>query len=106
MMMNGMIKVTPERLITTANDFSTQSAKLNDTTDSMLDLARSLSCFWQGEASQAFTNKFAQLQDDMCRMYRMIQEHAHDLEQMAENYREAEERNEAEVQDLSADVII
>lgn len=104
--MIGTIRVTPERLMTTAQDFATQSAKLNDTTDNMLGLVESLNCFWQGEASQAFTNRFSQLQDDMCRMYKMIQEHAHDLEQMAENYREAEERNEAEVQDLSADVII
>lgn len=104
--MIGTIRVTPERLMTTAQDFATQSAKLNDTTDNMLGLVESLNCFWQGEASQAFTNRFKLLEDDMCRMYKMIQEHAHDLEQMAENYREAEERNEAEVQDLSADVII
>lgn len=105
-MMTGMIKVTPERLMTTAHEFSTQSAKLNETTDSMLGLVESLNCFWQGEASQAFTSRFSRLQDDMCRMYGMIQEHARDLEQMAENYLEAEERNEAEVQDLSADIII
>ena len=105
-MMIGTIRVTPERLMTTAQDFATQSAKLNETTDNMLGLVDSLNCFWQGEASQAFTNRFKLLEDDMCRMYKMIQEHAHDLEQMAENYREAEERNEAEVQDLSADVII
>lgn len=104
--MIGTIRVTPERLMTTAQDFATQSAKLNETTDNMLGLVDSLNCFWHGEASQAFTNRFKLLQDDMCRMYKMIQEHAHDLEQMAENYREAEERNEAEVQDLSADVII
>ena len=106
MMMNGMIKVTPERLMTAAHDFSTQSTKLNDTTDNMLELVRGMNSFWQGEASQAFANRFSQLRDDMCSMYRMVQEHARDLEQMAENYREAEERNEAEVQDLSADVII
>ena len=106
MMMNGMIKVTPERLMTAAQSFATQSAKLNDTTEGMLELVSGMNCFWQGEASQAFTNRFSMLRDDMCSMYRMVQEHARDLEQMAENYREAEERNEAEVQDLSADVII
>lgn len=106
MMMNGMIKVTPERLMTAAQSFATQSAKLNDTTEGMLELVSGMNCFWQGEASQAFTNRFSMLRDDMCSMYRMVQEHARDLEQMAENYRETEERNEAEVQDLSADVII
>lgn len=106
MMMNGMIKVTPERLMTAAQSFATQSAKLNDTTEGMLELVSGMNCFWQGEASQAFTNRFSMLRDDMCSMYKMVQEHARDLEQMAENYRETEERNEAEVQDLSADVII
>lgn len=106
MMMTGMIRVTPEKLITTAQEFSTQGSKLNETTDEMLSLVDSLDCFWQGEASRAFASKFAALKDDMCRMFRMVQEHARDLEQMAENYREAEERNEAEIQDLSADVII
>ena len=73
--MIGTIRVTPERLMTTAQDFATQSAKLNETTDNMLGLVDSLNCFWHGEASQAFTNRTtAKQKREMKRKNRIFQQ--------------------------------
>lgn len=104
--MEGMIKVSPEVLNRTASDFSSQGSKLNNTTNQMMELVQSLSSSWQGEASNAYLTKFKALEDDMQKMFRMVQEHSRDLQEMAENYSLAEQQNEEEAADLSADVII
>ena len=84
--MEGIIKVSPEQLAATASEFGGQATQLQTLTAQMMDLIKSLSASWNGEASQAYLAKFQGLQPDMDKMFKMIQEHSTDLQEMAAAY--------------------
>ena len=51
--MDGIIKVTPEKLISTAEEFSTVGQNVNTLTQSMTEMVNGLSSTWTGEAANA-----------------------------------------------------
>ena len=104
--MNGIIKVSPEKLKGTAGEFSGKASELNTITNEMLSLVAALSSNWEGAASTAYRTKFAALSDDMNKMYKMIQEHSTDLTDMATAYETAETANADVANSLSGDVIV
>ena len=56
--MEGMIKVAPETLASTASEFGGQATQLQGLTTQMMELIESLSASWNGEASNAYLAKF------------------------------------------------
>lgn len=102
----GVIKVNPETLNSTASEFGTQASSLQNLTGQMMNLVNGLTSAWQGEASTAYISKFQGLQDDMDKMFRMIQEHSTDLQEMATTYINAESQSAEVAQSLSSDVIV
>ena len=57
--MEGFLKVSPESLKSAAGEFGGQARQLQGLTSQMLDLIRSLSAAWNGDASRAYLTKFA-----------------------------------------------
>lgn len=104
--MEGIIKVSPQLLTSTAAEFSSQGTAVNNLTAEMMNLITGMSATWEGEAATAYINKFKGLEDDIQRMVRMIQEHSSDLEEMSQVYAEADNANAEEAGSLSSDVII
>jgi WXG100 family type VII secretion target len=104
--MQGILKVTPETLEATANEFSGKGTSVSQLTTQMTDMVVGLSSVWEGDAAAAYTTKFRQLDDDIQKMAKMIQEHANDLNEMARIYREAETANAEEASGLPGDVIV
>ncbi len=103
--MDGILKVTPEKLISTASEFSSTGSSINSITTEMMSIVNGLKSTWQGDAATTYSTKFNQLQDDMDRMHRMIQEHVTDLNEMATKYQAAESANSDLGSSLSGDVI-
>lgn len=103
--MEGIIKVTPEKLISTAEEFNTANAQVQNLTQQMLATVDSLKSAWEGEAATAYSTKFHQLEDDMNRMHSMINEHVTDLKEMAQQYQAAEQANTEVGNSLAGDVI-
>lgn len=103
--MDGIIKVDPQRLIGTADEFNGTGGQVKAITDQMVSIIDSLKSVWEGEAAMAYNTKFHQLQDDMDKMYRMIQEHVKDLNEMAQQYISAENANIDSGNVLAGDVI-
>lgn len=103
--MTGQLLVTPEQLISASNEFSASNSQVKNITSQMLDIVRSMSASWEGEANTAYLNKFNQLEDDMEKIFRMINEHVDDLQEMASNYQLAESTNVDTAGALSGDVI-
>lgn len=91
--MNGTLKVTPAKLRTGASNFSSCGSQVRNLTSQMTSKIDNLSSIWSGEAATAYKNKFHQLDDDIQRFNKMIQEHVKDLQDMATVYEKAE--NEA-----------
>lgn len=103
--MDGIIKVDPQQLISTADEFNATGGQVKSLTDNMVSIVDSLKAAWEGEAATAYNTKFHQLQDDMDKMYRMINEHVKDLNEMAKQYMTAENANIDMGSSLQGDVI-
>ncbi len=103
--MDGILKVDPQKLISTADEFNATGTQIKGLTENMMSKVKSMSSAWEGEASTTYINKFGELQDDMDRMFRMIQEHVKDLNDMAQQYITAENANIDLGSGLAGDVI-
>lgn len=103
--MEGIIKVTPEKLISTAEEFNSTNSQIQNLTQQMISTVDALKSVWEGDAATAYSNKFHQLEDDMNRMHSMINEHVTDLKSMAQNYQSAEQANAEVGNALAGDVI-
>ena len=88
--MNGILRVTPEKLISTSSQFAQSDSVVTGLTNNMLDITSQLSSTWSGEAATAYYSKLQGLQGDMLKLHKMIQEHTTDLLEMAKAYQEAE----------------
>lgn len=102
----GTIKVSPEQLQATASEFSSQASVIANTTGEMISLVSSSSSAWTGEAASQFVSRFGQLQDDMTRIAKMVEEYSTDLTDIANVYTTAENENAQMAQALAADVIV
>jgi WXG100 family type VII secretion target len=71
----------------------------------MMDIVNGMNSVWQGDAAKAYDTKFKGLQDDMDKIFRMVQEHSKDLDEMASQYTSAEQANAQAAQALSADIV-
>lgn len=103
--MEGILKVTPENLLQTSGEFSTVGNQMKNLTGEMLSLVKTLSGVWQGEAASAYGNKFDSLSPDMEKLYRMVQEHVQDLQEMANQYKSAETGNMEQGSSLNSNII-
>ena len=91
--MTGNLRVTPEKLICTATQFSQSDNTVNTLTNQMMDIVNQLNSTWAGEAATGFYTKLKGLQGDMQKLHKMIQEHTTDLNDMAKTYQQAEKEN-------------
>ena len=104
--MTGTLKVTPARLRSTSESFRSTSQHIQRMTQSMTNIVNQLSgSIWSGDAADAYKRKFGQLQDDINRMVKMINEHVTDLNAMAGEYERVENANKTLVNSLKDDVI-
>lgn len=105
--MNGILKVTPAKLKSTASSFQSAGNQIKTLTNQMTTTVKSLSGqTWSGDAATKYVNKFNGLNDDIQKMVKMINEHVQDLNDMANAYEKAEQANVTSAETLSSDVII
>lgn len=104
--MDGIIKVSTDQLRSTASEFGTLGQKVSSLTSEMTNVVTGLASGYEGEAAQAYINKFRGLEDDIQKINRMIQEHVTDLNDMAQRYDEAEKSSVSQAGSLSSDVIV
>lgn len=106
MAIEGSVRVTPEKLMTTAQQFSSTNSTVKNLTGQMLQIIRETSSTWAGDASSAYLNKFGSLETDMTRISKMIEEHCMDLQEMARGYMDKEMKNTEASTPLPADIIV
>ena len=105
--MEGKLRVTPERLIQSAEVFGNKATGIASVTTEMTNLVTGLATSsWQGEAATTFIGRFRQLDDDIQKLIGMVNEHSKDLAEMAGNYKAAESQNEDTASSLDIDVIL
>lgn len=106
-MATGTLRVTPEKLQSTASSFEGTGSSVQNLTQQMTSIVTGLTGqIWSGDAATAYVNKFTGLQTDMDRIYKMIKEHSTDLIDMAQQYITAETANAEMANSLSSDIIV
>ncbi|BCN29972.1 WXG100 family type VII secretion target [Anaeromicropila herbilytica] len=103
--MEGILKVTPEKLISTSTEFSQKGTTVSNLTTEMTNLVTGLSSVWLGDAASAYSQKFKGLDSDIQKLNKMIQEHSKDLNDMATVYTQAEKASVDEINTLQNNVI-
>lgn len=103
--MQGQLKVNPQDLINTATDFNARGQNVANLTQEMLSLVAGLKGGWEGDASGAYTRKFAELSGDIEQIRNKIKEHTEDLREMARTYENAERQNTEAHAALSSNLI-
>lgn len=103
--MTGTLKVTPEKLVSTAQEFKSQGQRIRSLTQQMLSIVNSLSGGWEGEAQRAYATRFRTLDGDMAQIQLKINEHVSDLNDMASTYKQAESTNTQNISGLSSNYI-
>jgi WXG100 family type VII secretion target len=101
----GVLKVTPEKLVAASGEFGTAGRNIKALTQEMLEIVNSLKSVWMGEAATGYGSRFVQLQDDMEKINRMIQEHVTDLNEIAREYQSAEDASTEQSAGLNTDVV-
>ncbi len=103
--MDGLLKVTPEKLFSTSEEFGALGNQMSSLTQEMMSLVNSLKGVWSGDAAMAYGGRFSCLQTDMDKLYRMVCEHSQDLSQMASSYQEAENANSETGMSMMANIV-
>jgi len=104
--MDGLLKVTPEKLISSSEEFGNTGNVMNQLTGRMMEIVMGMKTVWLGDAATAYNNRFGMLQGDMDKLFRMVDEHSKDLAEMARNYQEAESANADRGQSLESGVVV
>ncbi|MCR4991130.1 MAG: WXG100 family type VII secretion target [Lachnospiraceae bacterium] len=104
--MEGILKVTPEKLMSSSEQFGATAQRMRAHTEEMINLINSLKGIWIGEAQDTYNSKFNMLQSDMEKLYRMVTEHSSDLMQMALTYSNAESSNTVTGSSLGGNVVV
>lgn len=104
--MEAILKVTPQQLISTANEFSTIGNGVRSLTTAMMEKMTNLSGIYESEEASVYMSKASGLQDDIEMLNAMIQEHVSDLNEMAQRYNEASSSANDLITTLSSDVIV
>ena len=99
------LKVTPQELISASVEFSNHNSKMYNLLNQMIQSVTAMKGAWLGDAATSYVNKFSQLQDDITRLNKLIQEHVTDLADIAQAYMQAEQQNQDQAASLPTDVI-
>lgn len=103
--MTGTLKVTPDKLTSTASEFKNKSSKIRSMTQEMLQIVNSMNGIWEGEAQTTFAQRFKALDGDMAQIKLKIDEHVSDLNEMANTYKTTESAMASNVGALNTDFI-
>lgn len=104
--MSDLIKVTPEKLKTTAASFHETGMSVKKTTADMMSLIVGISnSIWSGEACSSYIGKFRGLQTDVAKMYKMIEDQVSHLNTIAMEYQSSESQSKAAAEMLKNNVV-
>ncbi len=104
--MSDRIKVTPEKLKSTAASYQQIGNDIRKTAQEMISVITGIStAVWSSEASQTYISKFKGLDTDIAKMCKMINEQVSHLNTIADQYRTTEDQTRAAAQSLRNNVL-
>ncbi len=98
--MADILKVTPEELQATANQFKSYQSNLQTAYLTMSDAVRSLDTTWNGEASEQFKAQFDAMYKNLSQTEEKMNDAIEELLQAHDIYQEAEDAIKGQVDTL------
>ena len=98
-------KVEISTLLNKAEEFDSTRQTIMQLIEEMKSKVQSMWAVWTGNAAEAYKNKFAQLEDDIEYLNRVIMEHVQDLKDIAAEYTQAGTSVESLIEQLPIDII-
>lgn len=103
-MADYVIKVDYADLEKAATDFNTKLSDVKNITSKMMQTIKGTGVSWTGAAANQYIKKFEGLEDEITAIHKMIGEHVSDLQEMAKQYKAAEDNNINLASNLNAQV--
>lgn len=104
--MSDTIKVTPEKLKSTASSFQQIGNDIRKTAQEMISVITGISnSVWSSETSKTYISKFKGLDTDVSKMCKMINEQVSHLNMIADQYRTTEDQTRAAAHTLKNNVL-
>ncbi len=104
--MANVIKVTPEKLLETANQMQTKGAQIKKTASDMISLVTGISRnVWSGDAGNTYITRFKALEADTSRMDQMLSKQVKHLSQIAREYKTTEQKTQQAAASLKNHVL-
>lgn len=89
-MASGQIRMTPETMRSRAGEYRTESANVESVISKMDSLLDTLLSEWEGSASEAYNDKFAELRPSFVKAKELIDDIATALEKTADAVEETD----------------
>ncbi len=103
---NYTLKVTPEVLQTKAAELNALIENNKRLFEAIEQKINATSNYWQGDASDAYRNRYKSKKSDIETMFRRLKEHVTDLNAIAATYTKVENINVQMAESLPPDVIV
>lgn len=103
---NYTLRVDPSNLQAQAGELQKSIASTKRLFDSVESCVNGLANYWEGDASDAYRNRYTALKPDIEEMFKRLSEHCTDLNSIASIYTGVESQNADIAVDLSDDVIV
>ncbi|MCR4891184.1 MAG: WXG100 family type VII secretion target [Lachnospiraceae bacterium] len=94
-----------ETIKSSSTRFGNLATQVNNLMKKMMTLIQNSKSVWQGEANDAYLKKFNDLQADMTKIFKKIDEYRTDLTTIAKNYESAETTNKSAANALKSNII-
>lgn len=90
--MAGQIRITPDQMRSRAGEYRGESQKVQDVISKMDSLLSALQSEWEGQASQAYSQRFTELRPGFVKAQQLIDEIAHSLDATAQSLEAADQQ--------------
>ena len=107
MKMEGLLKVTPSELTSLADNFKSELSATKSNAEEMVTLIKAIGAgVWTGDAADSYKRQFENLHNDFEEVANIIQNFIDKIIQIADEYKNTEEKNSSIATELKIDPII
>lgn len=100
------LKVTPEKLVQTANDIEAKIKDIRSQFAGIDSRIGGISAYWEGDAFNRHKTRYASMKEEIQEVTAQLMDHPVNLLKMANLYQETEKAQEAAAEPLPTDIIV
>ncbi|MBM7542012.1 MULTISPECIES: WXG100 family type VII secretion target [Amphibacillus] len=90
--MAGMIRVTPEELVSMSNRYSSESSQVGEQITRLDNMIQELETMWEGQASRAFSEQYQSLRPSFTEMQQLLEDISLQLNSSAKALEDADQQ--------------